>query len=157
MSQFKFCYYQDHEDGKMARVETVGEDYEAGIPVNIFIDKTPLHDGAVIIRNDKIVAATCYFPLSSSRMLNKKYGTRHRAALGISEVSDAFTIVVSEETGNISLAISGMLIENIGLEELRTRLISVQNDQPATNWFDKFRKGDKTDEVPKDTPEVHNQ
>ena len=125
--------------------------------VNIFVDKTPLHDGAVIIRGDKIAAATCYFPLSASRVLNKKYGTRHRAALGISEVSDAFTIVVSEETGNISISVSGVLIENVEIGELRNRLTSVQNDQPAISWFDKFRKGDKADETAKDSPEVHHQ
>ena len=125
--------------------------------INIFEKNTPLHDGAVIIRGDKIAAATCYFPLSASRALNKKYGTRHRAALGISEVSDAFTIVVSEETGNISISVSSVLIENIGIGELRNRLTSVQNDQPAINWFDKFRKGDKADEAAKDSPEVHHQ
>ena len=125
--------------------------------LNIFIDKTPLHDGAVIISDDRIVAATCYFPLSASRMLNKKFGTRHRAALGVSEVSDAFTIVVSEETGAISIAVSGMLIEGIKLEELRTRLKSVQDDQPAINWFDRFRKGGNRNETPEVPEEVHNQ
>lgn len=132
-------------------------DITSQLLVNIFIDKTPLHDGAVIIRNDKIAAATCYFPLSSTRLLNKKYGTRHRAALGISEVSDAFTIVVSEETGSVSLAISGVLIENVTMNELKNRLSFVQNDQPAISWFDKFRKGEKADELPKDSPEIHNQ
>ena len=108
--------------------------------LNIFIDKSPLHDGAVIIRNDNILAATCYFPLSASRMLNKKFGTRHRAALGVSEVSDAFTIVVSEETGAVSLAVSGMLIEGVSMDDLNNRLASVQNDSPAFSWFDRFRK-----------------
>ena len=124
---------------------------------NIFIDKSPLHDGAVVIRGEKIIAATCYFPLSATRNLNKKYGTRHRAALGISEVSDAFTIIVSEETGQISLTVQGMLIEDITLKELRERLAAVQNDQPATNWFDRFRKGVKIDEIPEDTSEIHHQ
>ena len=124
---------------------------------NIFVDKTPLHDGAVIISNDKIVAATCYFPLSSSRLLNKQYGTRHRAALGISEATDAFTIVVSEETGNISLAVSGVLIENVDIVELRRRLLAVQSGQPAVNWFDKFRKGAKTDEVQSTSEEVRDE
>lgn len=122
-------------------------DVSSQLLINIFIDKSPLHDGAVIIRDNKIVAATCYFPLSASRNLNKKYGTRHRAALGISELSDAFTIVVSEETGHISAAVSGVLLENITIQELKNRLKSVQNNQPATNWFDKFKKGGKSDEV----------
>ena len=135
----------------------LGAKVSSQLLVNIFVDKTPLHDGAVIIRNNKVVAATCYFPLSASRMLNKKYGTRHRAALGISEVSDAFTIIVSEETGTISLAVSGMLIEDVSQEELRNRLRSVQNDQPAFSWFDRFRKEGARDEVETDTEEVHNQ
>lgn len=124
---------------------------------NIFIYKSPLHDGAAVVRGDKIAAATCYFPLSSSRNLNKKYGTRHRAALGISEVSDAFTIVVSEETGQIALTIQGMMIEDISLFELRKRLSSVQNEQPAISWFDRFRKGVKIDEVSEDSSEIHHQ
>ena len=124
---------------------------------NIFVDKSPLHDGAVVIRGEKIVAATCYYPLSSTKNLNKKYGTRHRAALGISEVSDAFTIVVSEETGFVSLTVQGMIIEDITMDELRQRLTFVQNEQPAINWFDRFRKGVKTDEIPEDTSEIHHQ
>ena len=124
---------------------------------NIFIDKSPLHDGAVVIRNEKIVAATCYFPLSSSRILNKKYGTRHRAALGVSEATDAFTVVVSEETGHISLAVQGVLIENVSLAELRNRLMSVQNDQPAISWFDRFRKGERADENTENSPKVRDQ
>ena len=124
---------------------------------NIFIDKSPLHDGAVVIRGDKVVAATCYFPLSPTKNLNKKYGTRHRAALGISEVSDAFTIVVSEETGLVSLTVQSMIIEDITMDELRQRLTFVQNEQPAINWFDRFRKGVKKDEVPADSSEIHHQ
>ncbi len=129
-------------------------DISSQLLLNIFIDKTPLHDGAVIIKDGKIAAATCYFPLSASRSLNKKYGTRHRAALGVSEVSDAFTIVVSEETGHISFTVSRMMIEDVTIDELRRRLKAVQDNHPATNWFDKFRKGTKTDEVQGDSSEV---
>ena len=72
--------------------------------INIFEHNTPLHDGAIVIRGDRIVAATCYLPLSDNMALNKNLGTRHRAGVGISEVSDSFTIIVSEETGNVSVA-----------------------------------------------------
>lgn len=96
--------------------------------VNIFEDKTPLHDGAVIIVNNRIVSATCYLPMSENLTISKKYGTRHRAAVGLSEVTDSFIIVVSEETGHISLALSGELIEDISVSELRSRLIEIQED-----------------------------
>ena len=71
--------------------------------VNIFEHNTPLHDGAIIVRNDRIVAATCYLPLSDNMELSKDLGTRHRAAVGISEVTDSITVVVSEETGRVSV------------------------------------------------------
>ncbi len=99
--------------------------------VNIFEDKTPLHDGAVIISDDRIVAATCYLPMSENLNVNKKYGTRHRAALGLSEETDAFIIVVSEETGNVSLALGGELIEDVKEAELQSRLDIFQNDGVA--------------------------
>lgn len=112
---------------------------------NIFEDKTPLHDGAVIIRDDRVVAATCYFPLSSDYSINKKYGTRHRAALGISEVSDAFTIIVSEETGEISIALAGTLIQDVEISKLKSYLITAQ--QPASSGLvKKIKKGVKDDE-----------
>ena len=107
---------------------------------NIFEDKTPLHDGAVIIRNDRVVAATCYLPLSSNYSLNKKYGTRHRAALGLSEVCDAFTIIVSEETGEISVALSGTLYEDVEVAELKNKLLEVQ--KPSNSRIvEKIKKG----------------
>ena len=97
--------------------------------VNIFEHNTPLHDGAVFIRNNRIVAATCYLPLSDNMSLSKELGTRHRAAVGISEVSDSLTIVVSEETGAVSLARDGKLIRNLSADALR-QLIgrSVKNE-----------------------------
>ena len=94
--------------------------------VNIFEHNTPLHDGAVIIRNDRIVAATCYLPLSDNLGLSKELGTRHRAGVGISEVSDSLTIIVSEETGKISLATHGKLIRNVDGELLKKHLGEMQ-------------------------------
>ena len=90
--------------------------------INIFEHNTPLHDGAIIIRGERVVSATCYLPLSDNMGLSKELGTRHRAAVGISEVSDALTIVVSEETGNVSIAIGGELYRNVDAEYLRGKL-----------------------------------
>ena len=96
--------------------------------VNIFEKNTPLHDGAVIIQGDRIAAATCYLPLSENRM-DKNLGTRHRAGVGISEVTDSLTIIVSEETGEISLAYRGALTRNVTEEMLRERLVTLQNKE----------------------------
>ncbi len=114
---------------------------------NIFEDKTPLHDGAVIIRNDRVVAATCYLPLSSNYSLNKKYGTRHRAALGLSEVCDAFIIIVSEETGEIAIALGGKLYEEVEVVELKNKLLEVQKPS-SSKIVEKIKKGvqDKDDQ-----------
>ncbi len=90
--------------------------------INIFEHNTPLHDGAIILRGDRIVSATCYLPLSDNMSLSKELGTRHRAAVGISEVCDALTIVVSEETGNVSIAIGGELYRNVDAEYLKGKL-----------------------------------
>lgn len=109
---------------------------------NIFEDKTPLHDGAVIIRDDRIVAATCYLPMSTSRSLNKKYGTRHRAGLGLSEMTDSFTIIVSEETGEISVAYGGTLKENVQLADLKNQMIEIQNLKAQINWPKKKEGGE---------------
>lgn len=94
--------------------------------VNIFEHNTPLHDGAVIIRGDRIVSATCYLPLSDNMGLSKELGTRHRAGVGISEVTDSLTIIVSEETGRISVAVGGKLLRNIDGELLRKKLTEMQ-------------------------------
>jgi len=93
--------------------------------ITIFYPMTPLHDGAVVIRGERIAFASCVLPLSKSADLPKKYGTRHRAALGISEESDAVSIVVSEETGEISLAVEGRLERNLDPEILKDRLIQL--------------------------------
>ena len=114
------------------RVDNLEEYVKTGIKVdaaissqlliNIFEHNTPLHDGAVVIRGDRIVSATCYLPLSASNAISKSFGTRHRAALGLSEVSDSITIVVSEETGHVSVAMNGQLRDNLTVDGLRTIL-----------------------------------
>ena len=95
--------------------------------INIFEHNTPLHDGAVIIRGDRVTSATCYLPLSDNMRLSKELGTRHRAGVGISEVTDSLTIIVSEETGKISVAYGGDLERNVDAERLRARLSDLQN------------------------------
>lgn len=119
--------------------------------MNIFEHNTPLHDGAIIVRGDRIVSATCYLPLSDNMGLSKDLGTRHRAAVGMSEVSDAFVIAVSEETGLISVAQDGVLRRNVGREELKDRLIQIQNRKIEPGKFSLLKKGrrkneEKTDE-----------
>ena len=96
--------------------------------INIFEHNTPLHDGAVLIRGNTIVSATCYLPLSENMRISKDLGTRHRAAIGISEVSDSITIVVSEETGRVSVALGGNLIKVNDSEELRKELSVLLED-----------------------------
>lgn len=101
--------------------------------INIFEHNTPLHDGAVIVRGNRIVAATCYLPLSDNMELSKQLGTRHRAGVGISEVSDSFTIIVSEETGEVSTAMNGVLKRNITSAQLKEQLLHVQNKTVINN------------------------
>lgn len=127
----------------------IGEYAETGIPIdakltnqlltNIFTPNTPLHDGAVIIKNDRIVAAACYLPLSESPSISRDLGTRHRAALGISEVTDALTIVVSEETGSISYTKNGELYRNVSEEQLAKVLTknltqTMRSEGRPLNW-----------------------
>lgn len=95
--------------------------------INIFEHNTPLHDGAVIIRGNRITSATCYLPLSDNTDLSKDLGTRHRAGVGISEVTDSVTIIVSEETGKISLAYEGKLDRNLDSERLKERMYQILN------------------------------
>ena len=101
--------------------------------INIFEHNTPLHDGAVLVRGNRIVAATCYLPLSDNMELSKQLGTRHRAGVGISEVSDSLTIIVSEETGQVSMDQNGQLSRGITSAELRSALIKAQNKKVVTN------------------------
>ena len=106
--------------------------------INIFEHNTPLHDGAVIIRGNRIVSATCYLPLTDSMDIGKELGTRHRAAVGISEVSDSLTIIVSEETGAVSLAKDGRLYKHLQKEELVEKLQQLKVDD--TGNADVFKK-----------------
>lgn len=111
--------------------------------INIFEHNTPLHDGAVIVRNDRIVAATCYLPLSDNLALNKSLGTRHRAGVGISEVSDALTIIVSEETGKVSYTMGGKIYTGVTPGTLREELNKLKAKPGSKEDSGKFkiRKG----------------
>ena len=113
--------------------------------INIFIPNTPLHDGAVIVQSNRIAAAGCYLPLSESPFISKELGTRHRAALGISEVTDAVTIIVSEETGAVSLTANGDIDRNLDMEEFEARLRRVwfgltTEKQDSSIWKWRWRK-----------------
>ncbi len=111
--------------------------------VNIFEKNTPLHDGAVIIRDNRIMAATCYLPLSENPMISKDLGTRHRAALGLSEVSDCKVLVVSEETGHISMAEGGHLHRDIDGAFLRKELITPVTKRQKRSLRDIFKKKER--------------
>ena len=114
--------------------------------INIFEHNTPLHDGAIIIRGDRIVSATCYLPLSDNMGLSKDLGTRHRAAVGMSEVSDALIIVVSEETGAVSVAQGGVLDRKVTREELREKLVRAQDRRTETGRLAALWKGRRKNE-----------
>lgn len=146
----------------MERNETLEEYQKTGIDlnadvtsqllINIFEHNTPLHDGAVIIKGDKILAATCYLPLSVNQRLGKDFGTRHRAAVGISEVTDSLTVIVSEETGRISIAQKGNLIKNVNEAKLKQYLMELQNKvvvqrEGIVSKTLKRKKGKEADEV----------
>lgn len=103
-------------------------DVTSELLINIFIPKTPLHDGALIIRKGKIEAAACFLPLSQNPNLSKELGTRHRAGVGVSEESDAVVVIVSEETGKISIALGGELFVNLSADALRLRLTKLLVD-----------------------------
>ena len=105
----------------------------SGLLENIFVPNTPLHDGAVIIRNNKIVTAGCLLPLTANYNLSRDLGTRHRAAIGLSEVTDAVIIVVSEETGKISIALNGSLTRNLSRESLAKALKKIMSQKQETN------------------------
>lgn len=103
--------------------------------INSFEHNTPLHDGAMIIRDNRIVAATCYFPLSKNENIRKELGTRHRAAIGITEITDAICIIVSEETGNISVSTKGLLEENIKKDRLYDILSDLKHNYQEQNTY----------------------
>lgn len=115
--------------------------------INIFEHNTPLHDGAVIIEGNRIVSATCYLPLSENMALSKELGTRHRAGVGISEVTDSLTVIVSEETGRVSVAYEGELSRNIEPDELRSKLEMIQGKQfEDKKRFSIFKRRQKDEE-----------
>ena len=111
----------------------LNSDVSSELLINIFIPNTPLHDGAVIVRNNKIVAARCILPLTQNETLSREFGTRHRAALGLSESSDAAIIVVSEETGKISFTQNGDMSRNYTEETLKKVIIKVLSPQSSEN------------------------
>lgn len=114
--------------------------------INIFEHNTPLHDGAVLVRDNRIVAATCYLPLSNNLAVSKELGTRHRAGLGISEVSDSLTIIVSEETGYVSLACDGKLYRKIDADTLQLRLEEAAkrvSEEKKLKWWKGRKKNEK--------------
>ena len=131
------AYMSPRKIGALVAIQgsrTLQEYISTGIPlyadvsgellINIFIPNTPLHDGAVIVTNDKIAVSCAYLPLTESTGISKEFGTRHRAAIGLSEVSDAFTFVVSEETGGISIARNGSFRHDLSIEEFEQELRS---------------------------------
>lgn len=117
--------------------------------INIFEHNTPLHDGAVVIRGNRITAATCYLPLSDNMTISKDLGTRHRAAVGVSEATDSITIVVSEETGRVSVAEEGAITRIADAEGLRKILSSVKEETESGNrfkiWKGRRKNGKKAD------------
>lgn len=108
--------------------------------INIFEKNTPLHDGAIIVRGDRIVSATCYLPLSDNMELDKELGTRHRAAVGISEVSDSLTIIVSEETGAVSIAVGGRIVRRLEAEELKQQLLELADAGYGESRWGKIKR-----------------
>ena len=121
---------------------TLDAKISAALLEQIFEHNTPLHDGAVVIRKNRIVSATCYLPLSQNMSISKELGTRHRAGLGISEVSDCITLIASEETGGLSIAEHGELRRNVSLEEIRSTLSGTRQEgeqralrNPVKRWI----------------------
>jgi len=113
--------------------------------VNLFIEETPLHDGAVIIRGNRVLAAACFLPLSDSPNLEPEMGGRHRAGLGISEQTDALALIVSEETGSISLANAGKLIRNLDLDTLKEMLATLLKPERREGPFAFWQRGNNAD------------
>ncbi len=130
------------------RITKLGDIIKTGTPingsvsaellVNIFVPNTPLHDGAVIVGENKILAAACFLPLTPNNDLSKELGTRHRAAIGLSEISDAVVVVVSEETGKISIALNGGLTRNLTIESLKKALTKTLQSDSKIIDKDKF-------------------
>lgn len=117
------------QEESLAEYTRTGIDIDAVVSsqllINIFEHNTPLHDGAVVVRGDRIVSATCILPVTDQTTLNKSMGTRHRAGVGISEVTDSVTVIVSEQTGTISVAADGKIQRNYDGEKLKARLMEL--------------------------------
>ncbi len=122
--------------------------------INIFEHNTPLHDGAVVVRGDRVVAATCYLPLSDNMELSKEFGTRHRAALGVSEVSDSLTIVVSEETGKLSIAQDRQFYHDVSADFLREKLRETASLTDSTGTFRRRRRRRAQQQTAENGPET---
>ncbi|HZG72993.1 MAG TPA: diadenylate cyclase CdaA [Chondromyces sp.] len=126
----------EQETGLNDYIETgisLNAEISSELLINIFIPNTPLHDGAVIIQKNHIAAAACYLPLSESPFISKELGTRHRAALGVSEVTDSLTIVVSEETGAVSISKNGELYRDLSADEFKSLLEHELNNSGSKN------------------------
>ena len=136
-------------DTPLEEYESTGIEIDAKISsqlmINMFEHNTPLHDGAAIVKGNRITAATCYLPLSDNNKLSKDLGTRHRAGIGVSEVTDALVLIVSEETGKVSIAMNGQLVRNIDQDYLRTKLVDLGNKPEETRKI-KLWKGRVKDE-----------
>lgn len=121
--------------------------------INIFEHNTPLHDGAVLVRGNRVISATCYLPLSDNLGLSKELGTRHRAGVGISEVTDSLTVIVSEETGKISVAYEGKLERSLSADALRERMQQILNKNGEEDsgkkrkWRGKSRQKDEKEDI----------
>lgn len=133
------------QETKLSEYERTGIELDCilsrQVLINIFEHNTPLHDGAIIVRGDRIVSATCYLPLSGNMGISKDLGTRHRAAIGVSEVSDALVVIVSEETGYVSVAQRGQVVRNVTPEYLRERLHVLQKKEAEMTKIRKRWKG----------------
>lgn len=140
----------ERETGLNEVVETgtkINGKVSSNLLINIFIPNTPLHDGAVIIKEDTIKGAACFLPLTENSNISKELGTRHRAALGISERSDSLSIVVSEETGAISIAENGSMSRHLDEKTLRQILIDMYKPKDTAGTFmSKWRREDEEDE-----------
>ncbi|PRT71290.1 TIGR00159 family protein [Streptococcus anginosus] len=149
-------YMSPREIGALVAIQgsrTLQEYIATGIPldadvsgellINIFIPNTPLHDGAVIVRDNKIAVSCAYLPLTENTGISKEFGTRHRAAIGLSEVSDALTFVVSEETGGISITHNGVFKHNLTLEEFEAELrkVLISDEQPKSPFRNRVLGG----------------
>jgi len=135
----------------LAEIEKTGIAIDAMVSsqllINIFEHNTPLHDGAVIFRGDRVVSATCVLPLSDNRNLSKALGTRHRAGVGVSEQTDALAVIVSEENGKVSVAYGGELFSGLTQEGLREKLEMIQDkpqEETRRGWLERSR-ADRTD------------